>query len=73
MKEVHLSAAACRLAIKLQRFRACNAVLVKLVDSLCLLGELLGGAEFPHPDIDVTHVIFSGSHIVLPDGLAVGC
>ena len=59
------------LKIKLQHFRAGNAVLVKLVDQEDLTREFEDDRE--ELNINVGHVIFNGSHIVLPDGVALSC
>lgn len=66
-----IGGAAHRLKIGLQRFRACNAVLVKLVDQENLIPFL--DDDHGVPNIDVGHVIFSGSRIALPGGLALSC
>ena len=60
-----------RLQISLQSPRACNAVLVKLVDQENLMAEYetARGA----PNISICHVAFNGNAIVLPDGLALSC
>ena len=59
------------LTIKLMYVRAGNAVLVKLVDQ----ENLMAAFEDEHeaPNIDVGHVIFNGSHVVLPAGVALRC
>ena len=51
--------------------RACNAVLVKLVDQENLMAQF--GDEREQPNIYVRHVIFHGNHIVLPDNVALSC
>ena len=60
-----------RLKIGLRHCRTCNAVLVKLVDQ----ENLMAAFEDEHeaPNIDVGHIMISGNHIVLPDGLALSC
>ncbi len=66
-----MGAPARRLRIGLRRFRACNAVLVKLVRQENLMHII----EDDHaaPNIDVGYVTFNGSRILLPDGLALSC
>ena len=78
----------CRLKIgPLQRYWAGNAVLVKLVDQENLAAEHgerglhFEGGQLDHqfedererPNITVSHVTFNGSHVVLPDGVALRC
>ena len=65
------SADARSLTIKLKYVRAGNAVLVKLVDQ----ENLMAAFEDEHeaPNIDVGHVIFNGTHVVLPAGVALSC
>ena len=46
-------------------------MLVKLVDQENLTREL--GDDREEPNIMVSHIIFNGSHIVLPDGVALSC
>ena len=65
------AASAHRLKIRLQHIRAGNAVLVKLVDQENLMAEFEDAHEAPN--IDVSHVIFNGNHIMLPDGVALSC
>ena len=65
------AACAHRLKIGLQHVRAGNAVLVKLVDQENLMAKC--SDEHEAPNIDVGHIIFKGSHIVLPDGVALSC
>ena len=67
-----------RLPINLRHMRAGNAVLVKLVDAEnsvppheCF-GYVYEDAR-EHPNISVSHVTFNGSHIVLPDSVALSC
>ena len=59
------------LKIKLEHCRAGNAVLVKLVDQENLTRELEDTRE--EPNISISHVIFNGSHVMLPDGVALSC
>ena len=59
------------LAIKLKYVRAGNGVLVKLVDQENLMAMFED--EHEAPNIDVGHVIFNGSHVVLPAGVALRC
>ena len=72
-------ATAHRLKISLQHLRACNAVLVKLVDQEDLMAEIEDSpsADSFHrrkrPNISVRHVTFTGKHVVLPDGMALSC
>ena len=58
------------LKITLEHCRAGNAVLVKLVEPENLY-KLHNERE--EPNISISHVIFNGSHIVLPDGVALRC
>ena len=46
-------------------------MLVKLVDQENLKSEIRDGRE--EPNISISHVIFNGGHIVLPDGVALTC
>ena len=58
--------------IKLQHWRAADAVLVELVDQYNHMWE--DEDQYPEPPhIDVGHIVFNGAHIVLPDGLTLGC
>ena len=70
--------AAHRLSIGLKHYRACNAVLIKLVDQENRRAELEqpghpieGERERPH--ITVSHVAFNGSRIKLPASVALRC
>ena len=56
--------------MRLQHVRACNAVLVKLVDQE-LTAEYVEERE--RPNIFVRHITFRGSHIALPDSVALSC
>ena len=56
--------------MRLLHVRACNAVLVKLVDQE-LMAEYVDECE--HPNIFVRHVTFYGSHVTLPDSVALNC
>ena len=51
--------------------RACNAVLVKLVDQEHLTAHI--GDARARPNIYLRHVTFHGNHIVLSDNLALSC
>ena len=51
--------------------RACNAVLVKLVDQELLAAEFGDACE--HPNIYVRHVTFHGNYIGLPNSVALSC
>ena len=67
-----------RLTVKLQHPRACNAVLVKLVDQENLAAEYNSSyCTFEdareQPNISISHVIFNGHHISLPDGVELSC
>ena len=56
--------------MRLLHVRACNAVLVKLVDQE-LTAEYIDEREYPN--IFVRHVTFHGSHIALPNSVALSC
>ena len=58
-----------RMTIHLLHPRACNAVLVKLMDQENLMAEF--GDARKHPNIYVRHIIFHGNHIALPDNVAL--
>ena len=62
----------------LQRYWAGNGVLVKLVDQENLAAEhAQRGLHFEdkreRPNITVSHVTFNGSHVELPNGVALRC
>lgn len=60
-----------RLFIELTRHRACNAVLVKLIDQENLMSEFADVHD--EPNIDASYIKFVGHHIELPDTTALSC
>ena len=62
--------------MKLEHVRACNGLLVKLVDQ-----ENLAAASSyctfedarERPNISISHVTINGHHISLPDGVELSC
>ena len=67
-----------RLSIGLKHYRACNAVLIKLVDQenrrdeLEQRGHQIEGKP-ERPNITVSHIAFNGSRVKLPGGVALRC
>ena len=67
-----------RLTMKLQHVRARNGLLVKLVDQENLAAEYDSSYctyedAREQPNISISHVIFNGHHISLPDGVELSC
>ena len=60
-----------RLTIGLKHLRACNAVIVKLVDQENLMAQY--GDERARPNICVSQVNFRGYNVILPKSLALSC
>lgn len=67
-----------RLSIGLEHYRACNGVLIKLVDQenrsaeLEQRGHQVEG-ERKRPNITISHVAFNGSRVKLPSGVKLRC
>ena len=56
-----------RMTFPLKHPRACNAVVLKLLDQENLMAEWYDGHE--EPNIDITSVAFRGRQFLLPHGL----
>jgi len=59
----------CRMQIELQGKWAGNLAMVKLIDQEDLMHEWED--DHDEPNIDINHVIFSGTVLQLPDGVSL--